>query len=312
MQIQKLHQLGYGIVLFTNQGGIGASSGEKQRAKTKLVIQKVTGICKSLKVPVIAFVSTYYSFNRSNIALDCSRKPGIGMWNWLELINNKSIYKAKSFFVGDADGNTNSISNSDKKFAENVGNGFKFYTASKFFNSDINNILNTQLTEGNISKKSYGEEVSESKTQEMIIFTGYPAAGKTTYFKTFLSNRNYKLISRDLLGSHEKCIKNAIDLIKSEENIVIDNTNPSLQARQRYIDLAKQYKMKCRSVWFKTDFNLAWKMNELRSEMNEKKLIPKVAYHMYNKNFSIPKLSEGFSECIVVDPSIQMNRKLMP
>lgn len=73
----------------------------------------------------------------------------------------------------------------------------------------------------------------------MIIFVGSPASGKSTFWKTHLSD--YVRVNRDTLKTREKCLKVAEDALEEGKNVVIDNTNPTKRDRQAFIDLAKEY-----------------------------------------------------------------------
>lgn len=73
----------------------------------------------------------------------------------------------------------------------------------------------------------------------MIIFVGSAASGKSTFWKTHLSD--YVRVNRDTLKTREKCLKAAEEALKKGENVVIDNTNPTKNDRKDYIDLAKKY-----------------------------------------------------------------------
>lgn len=79
----------------------------------------------------------------------------------------------------------------------------------------------------------------EFQDNQVIIFVGSPASGKSTFWKTHLSD--YTRVNRDTLKTREKCLKVAEEALKKNENVVIDNTNPTAQDRKSFIDLAKQY-----------------------------------------------------------------------
>lgn len=73
----------------------------------------------------------------------------------------------------------------------------------------------------------------------MIVFVGSAASGKSTFWKTHLSD--YVRVNRDTLKTREKCLKVAEEAMKKGENLVIDNTNPTKNDRKDFIDLAKTY-----------------------------------------------------------------------
>ena len=116
-KLKELYNEGYRIVIFTNQGGIS-------KGKTKLddIIHKLDNIIKSLDIPVDYVISYGY---------DKNRKPDIGMWNIYKKYSKKRIFRKNSFYCGDAAGRKKDFSNSDKKFAENIG--IKFYLPEEIF-----------------------------------------------------------------------------------------------------------------------------------------------------------------------------------
>lgn len=73
----------------------------------------------------------------------------------------------------------------------------------------------------------------------MIIFVGSAASGKSTFWKTHLSD--YVRVNRDTLKTREKCLKVAEEALDNGKNVVIDNTSPTKQDRKAFIDLAKKY-----------------------------------------------------------------------
>jgi predicted kinase len=55
-----------------------------------------------------------------------------------------------------------------------------------------------------------------------------------------MMNINIKEYSKNLFINSDKCIKFAKELMKENKNLVIDKTNPTVEERKIYIDLAKQ------------------------------------------------------------------------
>ena len=57
------------------------------------------------------------------------RKPETGMWDFYT--KNRNVNYDESFYVGDAAGRKKDFSDSDLKFAENIG--ITFYTPEEYF-----------------------------------------------------------------------------------------------------------------------------------------------------------------------------------
>ncbi|NQZ76144.1 MAG: HAD-IIIA family hydrolase, partial [Ekhidna sp.] len=96
-----------------NQKGISTGSQDKVQWMRK--IEKIT---KKLGVPMFVLAAT-----KEN----AYRKPETGMWDYFSCKLNqfKTIDKSESVYVGDAAGRDEDYSDSDRKFADNVGIAFQ-------------------------------------------------------------------------------------------------------------------------------------------------------------------------------------------
>lgn len=104
----------YLIVIFTNQSAIS----EKVRENH---FRRVDHAIKLLNLPVMLLMAT---------AKDQYRKPQIGMWTEMMKITG-AVNKAGSFYCGDAAGRSGDHSDSDLKFAQNIG--ITFYLPEQAF-----------------------------------------------------------------------------------------------------------------------------------------------------------------------------------
>jgi DNA 3'-phosphatase len=114
-KIKELIKQKYQIVIFSNQSNM-----DKSEKKYSDFIDKFNNINKIFnnKIElVVAFGKNEY------------RKPDIGMWEFYT--KNRNVDIEKSFYVGDAAGRKNDFSDSDKKFAENIG--ISFHLPDDFF-----------------------------------------------------------------------------------------------------------------------------------------------------------------------------------
>ncbi len=82
----------------------------------------------------------------------------------------------------------------------------------------------------------------------MVIFTGCPGSGKSTFWHNYMPK--YERINRDTLKTKEKCYKVADELMTQGKSVVIDNTNPKIEDRKYFLDLAKKHGFKARSFLF--------------------------------------------------------------
>ncbi|HIM94615.1 MAG TPA: ATP-binding protein [Campylobacterales bacterium] len=127
---------------------------------------------------------------------------------------------------------------------------------------------------------------------ECIIFTGLQASGKSTFY---LENF-YKTHMRINLDMLKKRAREDIFLkacVEGKQRVVIDNTNPTKEERQKYIELFKKNHFKIIGYYFESDLDGCLKRNALREG---KENIPergvKATYYKMIK----PTYSEGYDE----------------
>lgn len=153
------------------------------------------------------------------------------------------------------------------------------------------------------------------KNSRIIVMVGYQGSGKTTFIKTNLSDHKY--ISQDILGTQAKCIRECKKELELGNNIVIDNTNPSIKTRKLYIDLATKYEINIVCCLINTSFELSLHNNYYRylnrndcydlsnnsgqSSTPIRTLVPTIAYNIYKKNYIEPTKEEGFDEVIKIN-----------
>ena len=229
------------------------------------------------------------------------RKPLPGMF---EMIKPDT----KITYVGDAAGRINDFSCSDRKFAHNTG--MDFLTPEEFIQGKK---LNKPFIWGFIPPPldSFSpKEFTFSKNKCMIIFTGYPASGKSTFYKTHLSN--LKLINMDTLKSSEKCLKMTKKYLENN-SVVVDNTNPSIQCRNKYIKIAQEQNVPVISIYFTMNYDFAQYMSGIRQIMSKgkKKAIPSLVYNIYRKKFVKPTMAEGFSDIVEINPEDVLDPKVL-
>lgn len=300
---QKLRELsknGYKIIIVTNQAGL-------QSGKTNLDVwkQKVEQFLKDLDVTITVLVST---------EKDKYRKPNEYIWTRFIKVDPKLIEFC--FFCGDAGGIKKSrkigttilkkdFSDSDYKFALNLGikfihrDDFVFgsYKLDKLIkiptNKDITVDYSIDFTKIPIGI-THKFEQSKNNSKEIIIMVGYPGSGKSYYCKKYIVPMNYIYINQDTLKTLKSCLTETQKLMEQNKNIVIDNTNPSIQVRENYIKLAKQYGYTVRCILFNTSKELSMHNNYYRNIVSGSSIIPSIAYNMYKSKFNQPTIEEGF------------------
>ena len=78
----------------------------------------------------------------------------------------------------------------------------------------------------------------------MIVMVGSPASGKSTFCENYLPE--YVRVDRYKLKTIEKCLNAAGDVLASGRSVVIDNSNPKKENREKFVDLAKKREVKVR------------------------------------------------------------------
>jgi len=138
-----------------------------------------------------------------------------------------------------------------------------------------------------------------------VLFVGYPALGKSTFYRKYFEPSGYVHINQDILGSRDKCIKAVETALKAKSSVVVDNTNRDSKTRKYYIDVAKAYKIPIRCILFEGSFELAWHNNLYRAynlppsvaaKETQRELLPLMAFTSYRNAYEEPQLQEGFTE----------------
>lgn len=311
-EVRKVYEEGYRVVILSNQGGINlrpAPKGKAPSAPKRLPAwkQKLEAVLAQLDIPISVYAAT---------GKDIFRKPRPGMWKELcedyDLADHEAD-KDGSFFIGDAGGRVieragevKDFSCSDRNFAYNVGINYK--TPEEYFLDEVPRRFQRDLdftihAHGHRTPETLPLVFSKTDRQEIVIFCGSPGAGKSSFYRTNLEHLGYKRVNQDTLKSRDKCIKVAREHLEKGESVCVDNTNPDVETRTHWINLAKNHQIPIRCVWFKTQLSVAEHNNAVRA-MNKqlnfeaRELVPKVAFVSYEKRFKEPKLSEGFVEVI--------------
>lgn len=291
---------GFKIVILTNQAGL--SSG-----KTKLVDlkKKMEDIAKKINVPMQYFIAAGEGY---------FRKPLPGMWEVLSNFKNDNvpIDLESSYYVGDAAGRPeNKIlkkkkdhSSVDRLLALNLT--IQFYTPEEHFLKSkpekwIQPEFNPKSVAGNLLIEPANCKLISNEL-EVIVMVGVQGSGKTVFCQDNLEPAGYEMISRDVIGTWQKCVERLSECLKAGKKAVIDNTNGSKEMRQRYINAARKFNVKCRcfimtTSWKHAQHNIAFR--ELIDSKHSK--INQMVLNTYKKNFEEPTLDEGFSEIVRVN-----------
>ena len=142
-----------------------------------------------------------------------------------------------------------------------------------------------------------------SKEQEVVIFVGCPASGKSSFFKSHMKSAGYIHINRDTLGSWQKCVTECNKALLAGRSVAIDNTNPDRESRQRYIECAQKCKVPVRCFQFMTSIAHAKHNNRFRELTlgdSSYQRINDPVFNIYKSKFAEPLASEGLTEIVKI------------
>ncbi|KAF8344335.1 polynucleotide kinase 3 phosphatase-domain-containing protein [Cantharellus anzutake] len=294
----------------SNQAGFSSRKGEERRAEWKKKIPKIAAQLPG--APFRIFAAGAY---------DVYRKPLPGIWHAIEQIfakENVVIDKGSSFMVGDAAGRPSDHSFADRLFSINAG--LRFLTPEEFFcnqkpvpyelsgfdPSTVPNDLPLFTPSNTPLIPDHDTSASVTKPAEIVLFVGYPASGKTSFYKDYFEPHEYVHVNQDTLGSKKKCLALVESSVKEGKSVVVDNTNRDVDTRKPYITLARKLKCSIRCLYFATpretaihnDVYRAFLATPREGEVHIPVLDPSptLAFSSFQNNFEAPDVNEGFSE----------------
>lgn len=315
--LKKVYEDGYAIAILTNQGRLSLKNDSKTvKADQKSLATfktKVDAILSHFDFPIILLAAT---------ARDQYRKPRLGMWN--ELLDELDLEVgdgpdlSASFFVGDAAGRPArdnakaDHSCSDRNFAENVGAGFQ--TPEEYFLHKAPEPYIRQFVPSDYLKSSLNDApnaipsaISKKNDLDIILLCGSPAAGKSTFYWTYLRPLGYERVNQDLLRTRDKCVKVAFGFLSEAKSVTIDNTNADVATRAIWIDLASKFKVPIRCVYFTASAKLCEHNDTVRAlalgpfNPEKRSILPHSAFAGFAARFKEPSEHEGFQDLTQID-----------
>lgn len=299
-KLKHLVAAGYKMVFFTNQLGVA-----RGKLKIEDLQSKFDKMVAKLQVPVQIFVAT---------SGGSYRKPATGMWQILKKQKNDGVpvSVAECFYVGDAAGRPEKwapkkkkdFSCSDRLFALNVG--LKFHTPEEFFlGQKPAPFILPEFDPRNLSSDTPvvppGEKLV-SNEQEVIVFVGYQAAGKSSFANTHLVPKGYVYINQDALKTWQKCVGECKKALAAGKSVVIDNTNVDPEARARYIECARKAGKPCRCFFFNVSVAHCRHNERFRGIVSAShKPINEQIFNSTKSRFKEPEVAEGFTRIVRVN-----------
>ncbi len=131
---------------------------------------------------------------------------------------------------------------------------------------------------------------------ETIIFTGIQASGKSTFYTKRFSGTHLRL-NLDMLKTRHREKMLFETCLKIKQPVVIDNTNPTIKDRYRYIEKLRQYQFRVVGYYFKSSIEECLLRNSLRT--GKQRIPDRGILGTYSK-LEIPSYEEGFDELYYV------------
>ena len=131
---------------------------------------------------------------------------------------------------------------------------------------------------------------------EAIIFMGIQASGKSSFYREYFLDTHIR-INLDMLKTRHREQVLLQACLEAKQPFVIDNTNPTIRERSRYITVAKQNKFKIVGYYFHSSLEECKQRNEDREGKIKVPLIGLIATY---KKIILPTFTEGFDELYTV------------
>jgi len=129
---------------------------------------------------------------------------------------------------------------------------------------------------------------------ELIVFVGLPGAGKSTYFREHFAATHVH-VSKDLMANarrrDDRQLRDVEVALAAGKPVVVDNTNPSVDALKPLIELGRRHGARIVALFFDVDVRTAIMRNRQREG---KARVPDVAIFATKKKLVAPSPEEGF------------------
>ena len=127
---------------------------------------------------------------------------------------------------------------------------------------------------------------------ELIIFMGIQATGKSEFYKRNLYKTHIRL-NLDMLKTRNREHILLEACLRAKQPLCIDNTNPTVKDRVKYILAAKEAGFTVVGYYFKSSITDSILRNNLRTG---KECVPTSAIAATHKKLELPLMDEGFDK----------------
>jgi bifunctional polynucleotide phosphatase/kinase len=120
------------------------------------------------------------------------------------------------------------------------------------------------------------------RKKEVVLFVGPPGANKSTMYKQ--KYKDYVYINKDTQKTRE--MKLYLEALKTGRNIVVDDTNPSVEVRNAFIEPARKNGYEITILHFV-------RPGHNYNEKREVKKVPRIVYSIFYSRLQVPSEEEG-------------------
>jgi predicted kinase len=131
---------------------------------------------------------------------------------------------------------------------------------------------------------------------QAIVFVGIQASGKSTFYAQYFANTHIR-INLDMLKTRHREKRLFETCLEIQQSFAIDNTNPTLEDRKRYIEPAKERGFKIIGYYFESKIADSMQRNQQRSRSQQ---IPAAGIRSTHAKLVIPSYTEGFDKLYYV------------
>ncbi|MDF5731609.1 MAG: AAA family ATPase [Rhizonema sp. PD38] len=131
---------------------------------------------------------------------------------------------------------------------------------------------------------------------EAIIFVGIQGAGKSTFYRTQFFNTHIR-INLDMLKTRNREQIIFQSCLEAKQSFVVDNTNPTVEERRRYIPPAKAKKIQVIGYYFDS---LLEECKQRNNQRIAEQIVPLVGLLATSKKLVLPTWQEGFDALYTV------------
>ncbi len=134
---------------------------------------------------------------------------------------------------------------------------------------------------------------------EAVIFVGIQATGKSSFYREYFFDTHVR-INLDMLKTRHREQLLVRACIEARQPFVVDNTNPTVEERVRYIEPARSAGFRVIGYYFHSTVGEALVRNARRKG---KARVPEKGIFGTRKRLQVPSLEEGFDElrCACID-----------